>query len=199
MVVTVAGRAGARCLGGLPRPPALAARTPLGVVVQGPGCGILVGGRLLSADSAASGLAPGAAAHVEPAPPPSSPARAHCGAGECGDAGRPRSRPPRRRLCVLFPLVPGSATPISVGGGWRERGGEPRGGRSRAGRSGARGPRPRCRGSARDSLQTRSPPPCVLSRVRANRVVSHTTWLVRFSTSKGESEIGKNQLTLPTR
>jgi hypothetical protein len=49
-----------------------------------------------------------------------------------GPRGRPRSgafpprRPPRGHLCVLFPLVPGAATPISVRGDLREPGGEGR-------------------------------------------------------------------------
>lgn len=77
-------------------------------------------------------------------------------AGECGRWGggergsaragfvpgpSPPQRPPRGRLCVLFPLVPGAVTPISVRGDLREPAGEGRGrlcGERRGGAGGAR-------------------------------------------------------------
>lgn len=69
-----------------------------------------------------------------------------CGRGRGGERGparagsvpgpSPPKRPPRGHLCVLFPLVPGAATPISVRGDLRERGGEGRGGRAGSGAQG---------------------------------------------------------------
>lgn len=82
---------------------------------------------------------------------------ADSGAGECGrGGGRERGparaglvpgpphpqRPPRGRLCVLFPLVPGAVTPISVRGDLREPGGEGRGRPCGERRGGARGAGP---------------------------------------------------------
>lgn len=72
----------------------------------------------------------------------------------------PPPRPPRGRLCVLFPLVPGVVTPISVRGDLREPGGEgrerlcgePRGGARGAARSGA------ARRDAEDALVARRDP-----------------------------------------
>lgn len=80
--------------------------------------------------------------------------RADSGAGECGRGGGGErgparagfvpgpsapQRPPRGRLCVLFPLVPGAVTPISVRGDLREPGGEGRGRQCGERRGGARG------------------------------------------------------------
>ena len=110
---------------------------------------------------------------------------AESGAGECGRGGgrergparagfvpgpSPPPRPPRGRLCVLFPLVPGAVTPISVRGDLREPGGEGRGRLCGEGR-GARGAgrraaaRPRGPGS---SCHLSPPPPrlCPCSAVR---------------------------------
>lgn len=95
------------------------------------------------------------------------------GAGECGRGlagsagprGRPGSgafpppRPPRGRLCVLFPLVPGAVTPISVRGDLREPGGEGRErlcGEPRGGARGAAWPGPRC-GTRRSRPAGRGP------------------------------------------
>ena len=91
---------------------------------------------------------------------------AESGAGECGRGGggergparagfvpgpSPPQRPPRGRLCVLFPLVPGAVTPISVRGDLREPGG---GGRGRAGGGGGGG----AGGARRGALRSRAPP-----------------------------------------
>lgn len=97
-----------------------------------------------------------------------------CGRGLAGSAGPrgrpgsgafPRRGPPAGRLCVLFPLVPGAVTPISVRGDLREPGGEGRErlcGKPRGGARGAAWPGLRC------GTRPRRPWP---GAVRAPRVV----------------------------
>lgn len=107
---------------------------------------------------------------------------ADSGAGECGrGGGRERGparaglvpgpshpqRPPRGRLCVLFPLVPGAVTPISVRGDLREPGGEGRVRQCGERRGGARGAGPR------EAARPRAPGyPCHLSLLSSPAVPS---------------------------
>lgn len=88
--------------------------------------------------------------------------------------GFPPPRPPRGRLCVLFPLVPGAATPISVRGDLREPGGEGRErlcGEPRGGARGAAWPGPALRDAAGSPVAGRGPgPACWPHGVRAPRV-----------------------------
>lgn len=90
-----------------------------------------------------------------------------CGRGRGGERGparagvvpgpAPPERPPRGRLCVLFPLVPGAVTPISVRGDLREPGGEGRGAEGGAGGARRRAGEPRAPGSGGPGPRLRAP------------------------------------------
>lgn len=143
---------------------------------------------------------------------------ADSGAGECGrGGGRERGparaglvpgpfhpqRPPRGRLCVLFPLVPGAVTPISVRGDLREPGGEGRVRQCGERRGGARGAGPW------EAARPRAPGcPCHLSLLPFLAVCSSPVRRPRRSAvaavgmrsdAPGISEEGANPVSSPTQ